>query len=74
MPPPCVRPARVAHRRVHPLGHLLLPRGRGPAVRRPAGEPGAPVYGLVLFPEAALALLGTAWSPYQGLRLQLFVF
>jgi hypothetical protein len=32
------------------------------------------VYGLVLFPEAALALLGTAWSPYQGLRLQLFVF
>ena len=61
----------------------------------PAGEPSAPVYGLLLFPEAALALsatlslelrallspvdgsgltlLGAAWSPYQGLRLQLFV-
>jgi hypothetical protein len=57
----------------------------------PLGLPGAPVYGLYLYPEAALALsatlslqlrallspvdgsglalLGAAWSPYQGLRL-----
>jgi hypothetical protein len=57
----------------------------------PAAIPGAPVYSLYLFPEAALALsttfslqlralaspvdgsglalLGAAWSPYQGLRL-----
>jgi len=56
---------------------------------------GAPVYGLYLFPEAALALsatlslelrallspvdgsglalLGAAWSPYQGLRLSAYV-
>jgi len=61
------------------------------AAAHPAGASGAPVYGLLLFPEAALALsatlslelralvspvdgsalalLGTAWSPYQGLKL-----
>jgi len=65
------------------------------AEAHPAGDPGAPVYGLYLFPEAALALsatlslelrallspldgsgltlLGTAWSPYQGLRLSAYV-
>jgi hypothetical protein len=58
---------------------------------QPAGSDGAPVYGLLLFPEAVLALsatlslqlralvspvdgsglalLGAAWSPYQGLTL-----
>jgi len=59
-----------------------------------AGDPGAPLYGLLLFPEAALALsatlslqarallspvdgsglalLGAAWSPYQGLTLSAY--
>lgn len=61
----------------------------------PAGAASAPVYGLVLFPEAVLALssslslqlravlspvdgsglalLGTAWSPYQGLSFLAYV-
>lgn len=60
-----------------------------------AGQPGAPRYGLLLFPEAVLALsstlslqarallspvdgsglalLGAAWSPYQGLTLSAYV-